>query len=1010
VLSFRFKTIIGIAIIETVLLIILIISVLGFLNTSHEKEINERAYSTAKLFASMTKDAILAYDLASLKSFVDEILTNEDILYARVISDNITLAEGGEKSLLNRAFKSDMQLVTIDDNVFDVSANVTESEQVFGRVELGLSISRITSVLEQSKKWAIVIAAVEVILVAVFSFILGTWLTRQLSQLKHASNIIAEKGPGNKVEVKGNDEIAQVADAFNFMSDKLQKSYQDLKNQTMAYKKIAELANADEAFKSAVLSSSLDAIISIDLQGNIVEYNQAAEMIFGYKRKEVMGQSMSELIIPETYRKQHLMGMQRFLDSGEATIINQRLELEALHKSGRVFPVEFTVSLIENNDKIFFTSFIRDITEQANDKKELLLANAAFESHEAIFVCDKNNKILRVNKAFTEITGYSSEEILGKNPNLLSSGFHDSQFYSKFYQSIKDNGRWEGEIYNKRKNGDIFPEWLAITVVKNKKGDTINYVAHFVDITKRKSAEQELKRAIKAAEQANEAKSHFLATMSHEIRTPMNAVLGTINLLKDTPINNEQRIYIDTAHQSAEALLHIINDILDFSKIDADKLIIESSSFSIKDLINLCAQMLNVNAKNRDNTIQTYIDPKIPDRLISDSKRIKQILLNLISNAIKFTENGDITISVTPVNISKENVTLDFSVSDTGIGMKKSSLANLFNPFYQVEQNKNRSYEGTGLGLAISKKLIDLLGGDIGVESEENKGSHFWFTLTLDIDKSSENLSEMTKANKDIEASINNNILLVEDSFANVVVARAILEKSGYQVDIAENGFQAIEKLELNSPEQHYYDLILMDMMMPKMDGIEATKHIRQMPEPISQTPIIAMTANAIKGDKEKCLEAGMNDYIAKPYDAKDFLNKVSMYCSSNHDKTDNNSLKPDEIHNSLVSHKALQQLANDTSEELLPEMIAIFIKELQKRLNNIKTALEENDINKIAIEVHTLKSSSGTYGALKLHAFAVEIDSLYKAEKHDQALQISKGILDLIEKTINAYEKYEFS
>jgi len=602
-LSFRLKTILGIALIEMALLIILILSVLSFLNSSHEEELNQRASSTAKLFATMSKDAVIAYDLANLDDFVSEILKNNDVVYARILNDSKILAQGGDTLFLNKPFVHDHLLETVDDGVFDAFSEIKESGHVFGRVEIGLSIDRIQQVLIQVRQWAITIAVVEVTLVSIFSFMLGTWLTRQLLSLKEASETITSKGPGYQVKTHGRDEVAQVAHAFNEMSSRLQRSYSDLKNTNIAYRKMSELASQSEALNASVLSASLDAVVTIDSHGRFVEYNHSAEEIFGYSREQAIGESMAELIIPEGFREQHNQGLIQYIETGKAEVLNKRLELMGLRNNGDIFPIELTITSIETQGKLFFTAFVRDITEQENAKKELKVAAQAFEAHEAIFISDADNRIIRVNKAFTQITGYAPEEIIGHFPNKLASGRHSADFFQSMWEDINEKGVWEGEIYNKRKSGDVYPEWLGISVVKDQNGKNLYYIAHFIDISKRQEAEKQLKNAMEDANKANEAKSHFLATMSHEIRTPMNAILGTLGLLQDTQLDREQSKFIKTAQGSAKSLLHIINDILDFSKIEADMLIIEKHTFSLDALIKNVEDILSVKAKNQNDQI-----------------------------------------------------------------------------------------------------------------------------------------------------------------------------------------------------------------------------------------------------------------------------------------------------------------------------------------------------------------------------------------------------------------------
>ena len=580
---------------------------------------------------------------------------------------------------------------------------------------------------------------------------------------------------------------------------------------------------------------------------------------------------------------------------------------------------------------------------------------------------------------------------------------HDSDFYRQMWATLLETGEWKGEILNRRKNGEIFPEYLNISAVQDRDGLITHYVAHLVDISEQKANEGQLLDAIQQAREADEAKSRFLAVMSHEIRTPMNAVLGILGLLRDSSLDKTQQDLVKIGRESGEMLLSIINDILDFSKMEAKKLELESTSFDLHRLLNQSMELLKTRAQQNGLELRVILADDLPQFMQGDSSRLQQVLVNLINNACKFTTSGSITLHASATLLPDSQFALYCDVQDTGIGIPADRQDELFEEFSMVDQSHSRAYEGTGLGLAICKRLVSLMGGQIAVESEPGVGSRFCFHVIMESAEADD--IEATQVLKPFEhPSLNTRILLAEDNPANQRVIRAILRSAGLQVDLASNGQEAVEAV-----GKLPYDIVLMDISMPLMDGMEATRAIRDMEGVNSQVPIVALTAHALKGDRERFIASGMNDYLTKPIDKSAILRCIYRWTSNKSDRkagtdahqvdTISTEYSVDQV--TYVDEAVLQQLVRDTSAEIVPELLLGYIEDTHERLRQIESAVSQTDATKLELEVHTLGSSAGAHGNTALLELARVIEGLCRQGAAERAMQQTPELLELAEESL---------
>jgi PAS domain S-box-containing protein len=565
------------------------------------------------------------------------------------------------------------------------------------------------------------------------------------------------------------------------------------------------------------------------------------------------------------------------LKLAQTTIKKHNEELEQ-----RVF--ERTRSLEDANCELHA---INSELEQKRHEAEVLnckltqLSSAVENSPTSIVITDYFGNIEYVNPMFSDITGYLLEEVLGQNPRILKADDLPKEYYIKLWETISAGHVWSGDFCNRKKNGDKYWEHASISPIKNDQGIITHFVAIKEDITQQKRIAGELLTAQEAAHAASRSKSEFLANMSHEIRTPLSAIIGFSDLTLRTDLQPRQQDYLQKIKTAGELLLSIINDILDFSKIEARQLEMEYIPFALDTLLANVTTLVQQKVQEKRLNLLVEIDPNVPNNLIGDQYRLSQIVVNLINNAVKFTEQGGVVLETSLLLRLREKVKLQFSIRDTGIGISEEQIADLFKPFTQADGSTTRRFGGTGLGLSISKQLVEMMNGEIWCESMPEDGSTFRFTAWFGIeDQKGHPESEATDSdfNSSNFCFSGFRILLAEDNKINRVFIVELLKDTGIVLDIAANGQETVTMI--TNGDKHY-DLVLMDIQMPIMDGYEATRRIKA-DNRFKHLPIIAVTAHAMKDEHQRIIQAGADAIITKPIVAKNLLQVMNFFLIEN--------------------------------------------------------------------------------------------------------------------------------
>jgi PAS domain S-box-containing protein len=882
-------------------------------------------------------------------------------------------------------------------------------------------------------------------------------------------------------------------------------------------KRNEEELRASEETLRVISDTALDAVILMDSAGQVGHWNSAAEQMFGYTREEILGRDLHQLLAPPHDRELYEKARPHFLRTGQGAAIGKVLELEAVHKDGNRFPVEVSVAAVRLRGDWSAVGIVRDITERKQVEETLRESENRFRRIttnmiDLIVETDAEGTIVYVTPSTLAVTGYTAAEMLGK-PVLDFVQPDDFRRAEASLQCVYGTQKAHGIEFRCRKadGNDLWLEWMANPLLDENHGVRGALIA-CRNISLRKQVEEELLKAKVAAEAANRAKSEFLANMSHEIRTPMNGVMGMLELALESDLTGSQRHYVEMAKISADSLLGIINDILDFSKIESGKLELESTGFDLRETVGDTVKTLAARAQKKGLELILHVHPDVPSAVVGDPLRLSQVIVNLVGNAIKFTEHGEVVVQITTEPCDDGQVGLHFRVTDTGCGIPPDKQQLIFDAFSQADSSTSRLFGGTGLGLAICTRLVDLMGGTIGVKSEVGKGCSFHFTarfgrqlrtiveehaepialeglLALVVDDNATNLAVLEellsnwrmrpkgvtggrealaemeaaaakgapyrlvlldsqmpdlegfdvareirqrhdlpevilillssddkpgdmarcqefgisaflrkpiKQSELLDAILNVlhqaprktryvtaprpsaasqhgalHILLAEDNEVNQEYAIELLQRRGHTVVVANNGQEALAEWEMGA-----FDIILMDVQMPRMDGFAATATIRQRENATGRhTPIIALTAHVMKGDRERCLSAGMDAYASKPLRSQELFAAIDGLLPGGKTAPRIAAASRETPETVWDPTTTLAEVEGD--RKVLLKLIGRFLDQYPKVLSEIRSSVSQRDSAMLERSSHKLKGSVSHFGARNAYEAARRLEEM---------------------------------
>ena len=740
-------------------------------------------------------------------------------------------------------------------------------------------------------------------------------------------------------------------------------------------------------------------IYTTSLDGYITFTSSKAFQLTEYSLVELAGMHFTKMVDSECMQTV----INKYTNQVKNCIPETLMEFCMKTKSGKTKWVEQSAILIFENDvPISFQCIVKEISErkQMEDvlrkyevelvKNQERLQSILDNATSFIFIKDIEGKYQVINEKFRETFNVSDEDVIGKTAFDFAAPSNAKRFTDSAREVITTCGQVAIEEIIEMEDG---PHHFLI--IKFPLLDAQNKIYGIsgigTDITERVRYEEELIEAKKIAEDAKKLQEQFLANMSHEIRTPMNGIQGMTDLLLETKLNDEQKDFAKTIKRSSDNLLVIINDILDFSKIQAGKLTIEKIDFKLEEVIDNIRAIFKYRVQDKGLHLRFRLDGNIPAVLNGDPYRLNQILVNLVGNSIKFTNAGFVDMNISMQKTTSNECFLNFVISDTGIGIEKDKIDRIFESFTQASAETSRKYGGTGLGLAITKQLLEMLGGNISVESKINTGTIFRFSIPykhpeinrLEAVAPKETINKQTLLH-------GKKFLVAEDNEVNQKVIRHVLHKAGGQVDIANNGLEAVALLEKDTN----YDLIIMDLQMPEMDGYTATKHIRN--ELNLSIPIVAMTASALKGEKLKCLEIGMNDYLSKPFDFNFLYKRLGILLGQSENSKKITMSNEPSTNQKLFDLSILEEMDDD---EYISEILTVYLKNCPGELAELRRACIAKDYDSVFKMAHKIKGSTSLLKSDNLLRILGKMEEFAKA-------QINEGLEKLSEQATEEFTK----